>query len=336
MSKEAKRNSSFELLRIFCIYGIVSMHSFGHLLATASGVERVYACCINSVFNMGVTLFMLISGYFAIHFSVKKMVKLFFVVTAYSFANVLFSFLLGHYFSVKELVLAFFAIFTNRYWFATAYVIIFMLSRFINDFVKSLSKSDFEKLLFVLIAAFVFAPTLLLEQILNDAGKGVVNMFLVYIVGRYIRIYDIHLPFAKAILCSIITICFLFAITLSVSVFMYRGGVWNRFCYDNSLFIFFGAIFTFLAFRELNFYNGAVNILAKSVFAVYLFEGTIRRFVELLYSRQPVRLCVVGYNMVVPILVIVIVYIIETLRTLFFSKFEDFLIYKIECVVKWK
>lgn len=70
------RNSNFELLRIICIFGIISMHSFGAFLHTAIGASRFYGTLINSVFNMGVSCFMLISGYFGIRFSVRKFVTL--------------------------------------------------------------------------------------------------------------------------------------------------------------------------------------------------------------------------------------------------------------------
>lgn len=60
------RNSSIELLRLLAIFGIVVMHINGPLLDSAFGLNSIWVQLENSIFNCGVSVFVLISGYFGI------------------------------------------------------------------------------------------------------------------------------------------------------------------------------------------------------------------------------------------------------------------------------
>lgn len=66
------RQSQFELLRLVCIFGIVTMHTWGVFYSTASGMNQVFGILINSLFNTCVSIFVLISGYFGIEGTAKK------------------------------------------------------------------------------------------------------------------------------------------------------------------------------------------------------------------------------------------------------------------------
>ena len=74
MSKD--RSSNFELLRLLCIFGILMMHTFGGIDTSVSFFNTEIHVLVNSVFNMGVTCFILLSGYFGIRFDFKKLIRL--------------------------------------------------------------------------------------------------------------------------------------------------------------------------------------------------------------------------------------------------------------------
>lgn len=65
------RNSSFELLRLICILGIVIMHTCGPIMEQATGVNVVWIQIENGLFQAGVSIFILISGYFGIRTTVE-------------------------------------------------------------------------------------------------------------------------------------------------------------------------------------------------------------------------------------------------------------------------
>lgn len=64
--KKAERNSTLELLRIFCILGILCMHLCGTFSESGNIVTLIQLNAVNSLFNICVSIFILISGYFAL------------------------------------------------------------------------------------------------------------------------------------------------------------------------------------------------------------------------------------------------------------------------------
>ena len=55
------RKSNFELLRLFCIFGIVVMHAMGNIDTSLSVWNTESHIFVNALFNTGVTCFILIS-----------------------------------------------------------------------------------------------------------------------------------------------------------------------------------------------------------------------------------------------------------------------------------
>lgn len=70
------RNSSIELLRILCIFGIIFMHTIAYGGDELSQMNRYLLIFANCFTNLGVTCFMLISGYFGVRFNLQKLIKL--------------------------------------------------------------------------------------------------------------------------------------------------------------------------------------------------------------------------------------------------------------------
>ena len=64
----ATRHSGLECLRIISIILIVSMHILGNTFHTSNWLNKEFILFINTLGNTGVTLFILISGYFGIRF----------------------------------------------------------------------------------------------------------------------------------------------------------------------------------------------------------------------------------------------------------------------------
>lgn len=71
----ATRHSGLECLRIISIILIVSMHILGNTFHTSNWLNKEFILFINTLGNTGVTLFILISGYFetvSIHINFSK------------------------------------------------------------------------------------------------------------------------------------------------------------------------------------------------------------------------------------------------------------------------
>lgn len=91
--------------------------------------------------------------------------------------------------SPVKILKSLFPICTNKYWFITSYVIIFCLVPFTEMLKNNVSQKQFRLLILILSMLFVISPSLFIVEILRDSGTGIVNMYLMYLIGRYIALY---------------------------------------------------------------------------------------------------------------------------------------------------
>ena len=105
---EKKRQVDFEILRCFSVFLIILGHYFGNVSSNAGFTINSPSCflyyLINSIEEIGVNLFIIISVYFLpeSHFSVKKIVNMIFQIFTYSVAFYLVLVAIMHSFSVKK------------------------------------------------------------------------------------------------------------------------------------------------------------------------------------------------------------------------------------------
>ena len=271
------RLSNFELLRLLCIFGIVCMHAFGSFRGTATGINLVYGVLINSIFNTGVSIFVLISGYFGISFSTNKYLKLELEVLLYSIVSVVSISAMQNSWNIKQIVKACMPVASGQYWYITSYMLLLIFSEYINRVPEKLEKRDFEKLLFLMLLVFSIIPTIVQVHVMNDGGKGVANMLLMYFIGRYIRLYkDEEQKISRFLLLGVGMIVTGFILDFSLTMFRGGKGLYTPFARDCSCIIVLASVAIFMCFKQIRFYSKTVNKLAKHVVAVYLFEGAMR------------------------------------------------------------
>lgn len=269
-----ERYSSFELLRLFCIFGIQSMHAYAVFMKDAEGFNFVYGVFINSVFNIGVSVFILISGYFGVKFSLKKLITLELLVIFYSLCSELLIGFAGGEWNLKNLMKAFFPIFTRKYWYMTSYMLLLFFSEYINKIPEKLDKKQFEKLLLMLLFIFSIVPTIIQTDIMGDSGKGFANMFFMYLMGRYIALYGIACSRKRSVVVAFFTLLGGFVLNMAAS--FVKGEVYAPFARDCSLIIVIAAIAVFLTFQNMHFHSRFINRAAGHVVAIYLLDIAMR------------------------------------------------------------
>lgn len=155
MSKE--RLSNFELLRIVSILLILTMHSLSQVQVSELSTFNVFLShVVSSIGNIGVSCFVLISGYFGIKFKLQRFVQLAFLTTLYTVVVYLFQ--KGFVFN-GGIVKAFLVVPLYENWFVSCYLLLTLFSPYLNDFVQKLSKIQYAKLLAVMIVCFCMLPT---------------------------------------------------------------------------------------------------------------------------------------------------------------------------------
>ena len=173
-----ERSSNFELLRLLCIFGILVMHTFAGIDTAASPGNMLANVFANSLFNTGVTCFILLSGYFGIRFDLKKLIGLDLMVI---FFTVVGTVALGD-FGVKDLIKSCIPVLSRRYWFITCYFVLCILAPFLNQMAERLEREHFRRLLLLLLLVFSLIPTVTTYDVMQDAGKGLAHFVMIYLL----------------------------------------------------------------------------------------------------------------------------------------------------------
>ena len=314
------RNSSIELLRIVAILLIVMMHSAGYGIASADTGTRIGVIAINSAGNMGVTIFILISGYFGIHFRPSKLIKLWAMMLVYSVGIFIFDIIQGNIdFSAGGLYKAVTPVTSVKWWFMTCYIILFCLSPLVNRIVNTLTQSEMLWLLGVLAFFFVISPTILRHTITDDNfGKGLPNFFLAYLIGQYIRKYELPEKVERHA-TTIFVVCVLLLFGISSGLTFSGEETQPLLCRDNDLFIIVGAISLFIAFKNKLFHNRTVNYCAGFAFPIYLINIPILKMLHTQYTFSGNRIEWAAY-IASFIEIVAIAVVAELVRRVIFDK----------------
>lgn len=317
MKKE--RNSSFELLRLFCIFGIVAMHSFGGIDTSTSVLNTELHVLFNSLFNTAVTCFVLISGYFGIKFNLAKLIRMDLMVIFFTVTSTVIQ---GNW-NLKMIVKAFFPVITRQHWFITCYFALCILTPFLNDIPLQMQKDKYRRLLMVLLGMFSVIPTLTTYDIMQDSGKGLAHFVMIYLLGRYLAMYQ-NREYKKWKLMLGFFACVMTAFVLDSILTLQKGVLYNTFSRDCSLFMILAAVFLVLFFAEIQFTNRFINRIAQSVLAITVLDAYLRSvWSDYLDLNQYVDNCyfvivITGYVLIVMISAI----LLNEIRMAVFGRME--------------
>lgn len=268
------RNSSIELFRILCLFLIFWMHGAGSF--AGNGVNAWLAIVADSIGNIGVSCFILISGYFGVKWDGKKMIKLDLMLIFYCWTGLALQFLWGTAGGGEEILSYLFPVIGKRSWYFTCYFALAALSPFLNETVEKLGERRLKELLAVMLLVFSGVTTFFFFDITGDGGKGIVQMVMLYLIGRYLRVAGVVGKYRSGRLAAAFAALAAGNFALNAALFVVTGTVQNRFARDNTLFIIGEAMLAFLIFADLNFENRFVNRIAAYVPAVFIMEWTLR------------------------------------------------------------
>ena len=280
MKKENKmpRNSAIELLRILAMGMIVLSHICCH-----SGFDTTYATLsVNRLFvqfgylgNLGVALFLMISGYFRSSFSTRAMSRLLGQVWGYSLGLFLICrFVFGYPYSAEMLWQVFLPTIYGEYWFFTAYILLFLLTPFLNELLDHLTRQQFQTMLGGMILLWSVIPTLTKQQMY---AAELPQFFLYYCLGVWFRMYPDNSFRHKGIrwAAALGAMAVLYGLTVVLGYcerFTPEAfGASVRFYDRNSLLILTAAVGMFsLAVFAKPFVKEWINLVGGCTFGVYL------------------------------------------------------------------
>lgn len=313
MTTGSKRQANFELLRIVAMLMIISLH---YLVKGGAAVPfpfvakehpvGVLAWLIESFCIVAVNCYVLISGYFCVESAWKpgRVVSLLCQVLFYSLLIPLL-FLLTGVVSPGELAIYDWIGFalpfgTEHYWFATAYLVMYLFAPFLSAGIQKLKKRDLQILLALLLIFFSLEKTIVPVYLATDRYGYDFGWFLcLFVTAGYIRLYGIswlekrsHAVGLYGISCLGIWMLSLFSNTLGKEIEVFARYADMPYTY-NHLLCLTGAVSLFYVFQNVSLREGrvadAIRLLAPCTFGVYLLHEHILvryRWLEWLKADQ--------------------------------------------------
>ncbi len=338
------RQSNIELLRIISMLMIILSHYTVHNTIINNtlnlGLNR-FILEISSLGNLGVVIFIIITGYFNINsdsFKLNKLIKLISQVLFYSLGiYIVFVMLKINTFSITECIKVILPITFNQYWFITVYVALYFITPYINKLLNSFNKKEYIK---YLMLGFMLISLLHIFTSKDLYFNQLMEFIFYYSIGAYLKKYSDNI-FKYKNINTIVLITSIILLILSV-ISMDLLGLKISILGEKSIYFFARyspliiliAISIFNAFNKINMENNKfINSISSCVFGVYLIHDNkcIRNVLWTKILRVPdyVNSNLLILHIIVSVLLVFIVcIIIEFVRKNTIEKVTDKLIDK--------
>lgn len=271
------RQSNFELLRIVAMLLVMILHccyfSLGmpDKVALSTQPTSSFLCILGqSSTVMCVDVFVMISGWFGIRANKKSLLSLlfqcFFII---GLTDIYFYAIGTPDMTLRKCISGTF--FFSDSWFVRSYILLYILSPLLNAFISSSNETTKRK---VIIPFFVIMCTVGWLDIWGDFHKGYSTLSFIglYLLANYVhqsKAIIFRLPKRYDILIFFILV-FVQAGLEFVALHFGTKSVLNY----NSPFTIAEALYLLLFFSKLNFNSNAINWIATSAFAIYLFHAS--------------------------------------------------------------
>lgn len=294
------RESNFELMRIISMFMIVLWHVIihGRLLGSSTGLTNLIYNLLLCVFIVHVNSFILASGYFQSNnnFSLKKFLKLFglqwfyravITIILYSFNIVTMSYV--------ELINEVLPIGSANYWFINCYLVLYLLSPFLNKLISALNQIEYRRLLLVSFLLFSIISYVTNNSMVSNNGYTIIQFCFLYLIGAYFKRFPVRKNYhfknfsrekSQLIFLSVFVFCFFLNFTLylaSIQLSTYTNKyiqqiasyiASSQYNYSTPIAII-QSISYFLYFETLNLKNNFINKVASIILGIYLIHDNM-------------------------------------------------------------
>lgn len=224
-------------------------------------------------------IFLLITGYHMIKSGVRAKNILLLLAEMFFYSWIIAAVLGGFHvvsLSIKDVIKAAFPIWFGYNWYVCCYIIFCCFVPFLNEYLHSINRQTYLRLLIVTLFLESFAYTFKAKTYLGN-GFSVDHFIAVYLLGGYIRLYGLECRYIKSwwrVFAALAGLLVLSAVTLSVGgyllkidLFIQRAGY---FAESGSILDVAVATALFLAVIHAKpFYSRCVNTLAGSVVGIF-------------------------------------------------------------------
>ncbi|MBO7526684.1 MAG: acyltransferase [Clostridia bacterium] len=281
------RDSKMEILRIIGMILII-MHHFachgGWIIDSATPVFNKYIIDLFKIGGkIGVNIFVMLSGYYLVKgkFKLSKFFKLIFEVFTYSMLIYIVFLISGRItFGFDSLIKNFLPVIFYQYWFITIYIIVYLISPYINKLISQLQLKEY-----IILLAILLIIQCIISVISNNYFSYVGWFITIYMLGAFINLYgekflsNFKVNLIVFILCYVIM--FVFEAFLPWSIYSMNSIV----CLVATI-----SLFSLFSLSRAKCSNRIINLIASTTFGIYLIHDNnyIRSFLwqELLKCPQ--------------------------------------------------
>ena len=281
---EKQRLSNIELLRIISMVFVMLIHITYALSGKAYSQTDSFLCVIMQWMTMiCVDLFVLISGWFGIHSTLKGIGKLVYQTIFLALFSFIVCILFGFTkFSIGGLWHCTFGIF-SVYWFVWAYILLVIVSPVLNAYVETASRSQLKWLLCLFYGFALYAYLTLKVDPIFSKGFHTMSFIGIYLLGRYMRLYRPRWTQLSIKVDFLIYLCSVAVAVIGVMIlqqFHQEGLIIEKLGNYIAPTTMVGTVFFFLIFTKFSFYSKFINWCAISCFAAFVIHMQLDMHVQ--------------------------------------------------------
>lgn len=296
----SQRLSNMELLRIISMLMVLAVHIDGASLGLPApdgdfaslSARDIWRIAVESVAIIGVNSFTMISGYFGIRLRWRGVLSFLFECIFYSVTIYIIDAALFGRFSWNGWLESWMVLTHTDLWYVPAYFGLMLLSPMLNSGLDAMPRRTFQMVLGLFTVFNIWCGWWWGGEF-NPTGYTIVQLILVYMIARYIRLHvsldDIRKRRAVIMAVYAVSLVAISATAVCMPSLM-------AYAY-NSPFVLLSTVCFFLIFLSFEFTSPVINYMAGSAFAVYLIHKSpqvwgnmLRPFVRMLWDSLPLPL----------------------------------------------
>lgn len=268
MPHQPNRHSGIELLRLIAMLMVLAVHFDGATFGLPQPDEAWSRCdmlktAIEAVAIIGVDLFVLISGYFGIRLTRRKLGN--YIIMCLFYSLLVYALAVGlkpGLFSIDSIFSKGLMIFSKTdLWFVRDYLFLMLLSPLLNAGLQNIGKRQLNSLVVALVVINCYFGWLMGGKV-NPTGYNLMQMILLYCLGHWLGTARPNLFFRWPGIVYAISL----GAVIGCATFLPAEIAYAY----NSPFVLLAAMSFFCLFAKMTFSNRHINYLASSSFAVYL------------------------------------------------------------------
>lgn len=279
------RDSNMDLLRIIAMLMVMIFHADFKTLGYPSANEAIIypvstflRFFIEYSTLICVNVFVLISGWYGIHYKTEKLLSFIFQILFFSVFIYIYALIAGYGDSPTIPVIIKLLSF-SQYWFAISYLVLYTFSPILNTFVDSAPRNVIKKFLivfFILQTIYGWLPYV--EQSWFNYGFSPLSFLGLYVLGRYLRLFPSKFTSFDRNFDLFIYLVVTLVTAASAFFILRHGGKLINLVYEFNFYTsplaIVASVFFLLLFSKLRFTSRFISWIAVSCFTVYLLHSS--------------------------------------------------------------